>query len=420
MVCTRLCRATTQPATQRPSAARTHESCFSFGSCPPKYKGNGSRHTFIAGHRARVFSKRIHKGVIMKPNNGNFHHKERTLTAKSVTKKTNKLTPILCICLSICFCFIIAELVLRIIKPQSPPGTTYGKPVYRNIDHFRDRDFVIPKPENTQRILVLGDSFTWGIGLDVNDTIPKLMEKTLNAQLTTSRVEVINAAIPGFNTVKQLRLLKNRGLKYEPDIIVLIYYLNDIEYLPELSSNATKKNEEKSVPIVEIDPGEDITKFSKYKGVRGFILQIQKYSALVDFLVPRVGSLLRRAGVINSVEFSWVEKIFQGFVNSNPGWVESKIALLEMAAIAKKGDTDFIVAVYPALVELDNYKGKEAHLTIQNYCNEIAIHCVDLLELFENTNGMSYWINFADSHPNANAHRLVVEYLLPTIRNYLI
>ena len=339
------------------------------------------------------------------------------LSSKLRIAKLNILILVASTCVAILLCFVIAESIFRTIEPKSPPGTTYGKPVQRNSEGFRDREFIIPKPENTYRILVLGDSFTWGVGLNVEDALPKLIERGLAEQSAAHQIEVINAAIPGHNTVEQLLLLEDKGLKYDPDMIILVYNLNDIEYLPELSANVP--DEADIVPVVEIDPGEDITQFSRNRGFRGFILKIERRSALVRFLVPRVGARLRQMGLINSVEFSWVEKIFQGFTDDNPGWVESKNALFGISEIANNADIKFVVAIYPLFVELENYKGKHVHRELLDYCNDIQIHCVDLLGLFENTNERNYWINYVDGHPNGYAHLLVSELIIENIDRYI-
>lgn len=317
---------------------------------------------------------------------------------------------------SLVLVFLLLELGFRLIAPSNPQGTTYGKLVAKSSLGFRDRELDVPKPAATYRILMLGDSFAWGVGLDVEDALPKVLEKMLDEPATSGKVEVVNAAEPGFNTVEELNLLKEKGLELEPDMVLLIYNLNDIEYLPGLSD---KPYEKEATPVVELDPGEDVTKYSRNAGFRGFVLALERRSLLVQFMVPRVGALLRKLGLIESVEFSWVEKIYQGFADDNPGWLESKRALSEIAALCHEKGCRFLVAVYPLFAELESYKGKEAHEKVLGFCQEEGIEAVDLLPIFENTRTRSHWINFMDAHPNAAAHRAVAERLLPAVRKRL-
>jgi lysophospholipase L1-like esterase len=307
---------------------------------------------------------------------------------------------------SVAVSVLVLEAVFRIIAPRSPHGTTYGKPIRINSDGFRDREFVIPKAPGTYRILTLGDSFTWGVGLDVDETIPKLLEAELNAGSETRRFEVINAAIPGYNTLQEMRLLKNRGLKYDPDMVLLIYNLNDIDYKPEI----TREESREDLNARPVDPGTvmDTGTYDRRRGLRGMVLAMERHSRLVSFVVPRLGTLLRRAGLLGA-EVSWVEKLFRGYTKDNPGWVESSESVREIAQMTKERGIRFVVGIYPLLVELDRYGGNEAHATIQALLDALRVDCVDLLDVFENRKGSSFWVNFADSHPNAEAHRMVAE-----------
>jgi hypothetical protein len=309
------------------------------------------------------------------------------------------------------------EIVFRVIEPKSPPGTTYGRVVTKNSDELRDREFAVPKPPGTYRVLVLGDSFTWGVGLNVEETIPKQLEASLSAP-PGSRVEVINAAVPGMNTVDELEMLRLRGLRYGPDMILLVYLLNDIDFKPELAPTAY--DEASAAPVVQVDKGEDLTKWSKWKGVRGAILRVERSSALARFAVPRVGQMLHGMGLLNSVEFSWIAKVFQGFDDANPGWRESKRALKEIAEVSRERQIPFVVAIYPLLVGLENYQGRHANRAVAEYCRAIgAAEVIDLLPVFEGKNGRSFWVNYADHHPNAEAHRMVTRALLPVVRRHM-
>ncbi len=308
---------------------------------------------------------------------------------------------------------LLLELAFRLFAPLDEPGTTYGKLIVRNTFGFRDRDFVVPKPEGTYRIVMIGDSFAWGVGLDVEQALPKVLEKGLSAAKTRGEIEVVNAAEPGHNTVEEFLLLEEKGLGYEPDMVILIYNLNDIEFLPHLSK---KSYVDKPTPIVEIDPGEKIVDYSRNAGFRGLVLEVERHSIFIRFLVPRVGAVLRRLRLIESVEFSWVERTYQGFNDANPGWLESKRALGGIAELCRTNGCDFLVAIYPLFADLEAYKGKRAHQTVSSFCRDREIPAVDLLPVFENTRTRSHWINFMDSHPNAAAHQSVADKLLPIVQ----
>lgn len=319
---------------------------------------------------------------------------------------------------SVSIALIGAEMVFRFVEPTSPPGTTYGRPVHKNAHDFRDREFAIPKPPGLYRVLVLGDSFAWGVGLDLEQTISKRLEEALADTHDAASVEVVNAAIPGTNTVDQLLLLEDRGWLYEPDLVVLVYNLNDIDFKPHLAPRSYEGQE--ATPVVQIDPGDDVTIWSKNRGLRGLILEVEYRSALARFLVPRGGQLLQRAGLLNSAEFSWVAKVFGGFHDGNPGWLESKRALRAIAEGCRRRGIPLVMGIYPLLVGLDDYGGRAAHAAVAGYAASVGVdNVVDLLPVFEGKNGRSFWINYADGHPNAEAHQLVANALLPALRHHV-
>ena len=87
-----------------------------------------------------------------------------------------------------------------------------------------------PAP-GVHRILVLGDSATFGEGLAVEEAFPALLERELT-QRTDGRWEVLNAGIEGYNTVAELAWLRTRGLALGPRTVVVAFNLNDIDDPP--------------------------------------------------------------------------------------------------------------------------------------------------------------------------------------------
>ena len=89
-------------------------------------------------------------------------------------------------------------------------------------DGLRDRDYG-PKPAGTLRVLGLGDSFAFGWGVENEESVFKVLERSLNAD-GGRPVEVVNGGVPGFGTYEALQLLQTVGLRYEPDLVVLAFY----------------------------------------------------------------------------------------------------------------------------------------------------------------------------------------------------
>lgn len=101
-----------------------------------------------------------------------------------------------------------------------------GTHVSTNSSGFRDRDYTETKPSHTARIVGIGDSTMFGHGVDDEQEYLSLLEdalKTVPGRLW----EVINTAVPGYNTVMEVEALKAKGLKYAPDIVIIGVDSND-------------------------------------------------------------------------------------------------------------------------------------------------------------------------------------------------
>jgi lysophospholipase L1-like esterase len=94
---------------------------------------------------------------------------------------------------------------------------------------FRAPEFAATPAKDTVRIAVLGDSSTFGWGVDDADTYPALLGPALAKRLGVdpSRVEILNLGVPGYSSFQGRVLLERSALGYEPDAVVWSYLSND-------------------------------------------------------------------------------------------------------------------------------------------------------------------------------------------------
>jgi lysophospholipase L1-like esterase len=88
-----------------------------------------------------------------------------------------------------------------------------------------EREIVTKRPDET-RVLVLGDSFTWGIGVESNQTFVALLERRLQAG-TRRQVTVVNGGMPNYGTAQELVFYRRYADRLSADVVVLAYYPND-------------------------------------------------------------------------------------------------------------------------------------------------------------------------------------------------
>lgn len=108
-------------------------------------------------------------------------------------------------------------------------GWFAGVPVHINNLGFRDpRDYSLEKRANTFRILVLGDSVTFGHGSVYAHTYPYLLEQKLKMWRPDIDWQVWNLAVPGYNTSQELEHLKEVGPRFAPDLVIVGFFENDL------------------------------------------------------------------------------------------------------------------------------------------------------------------------------------------------
>lgn len=128
-----------------------------------------------------------------------------------------------------------------ILRPTDTPGLVfelkpsidtcyYGARVRTNRDGQRAPiEYPRPKPEGTFRILLLGDSQTFGQGVEYEETFGHLIERALQSEHPDVRIEVINAGVDGYNLYQEIAYLAADGLSFEPDVIIVLFVGNDLD-----------------------------------------------------------------------------------------------------------------------------------------------------------------------------------------------
>lgn len=91
-----------------------------------------------------------------------------------------------------------------------------------NKDGFRHPDVSQRKPPGVWRGFTIGDSQTYGAGVDAGQTYTAYAEANLrNSSKNPNNIELLNAGISGYTSLQALRLIEKKLLKWDPDVIVI-------------------------------------------------------------------------------------------------------------------------------------------------------------------------------------------------------
>ena len=111
-----------------------------------------------------------------------------------------------------------------VLKPNSQRTQRTAEYVYTSRTNslgFRSRE-IAPKQQGEYRIMLLGDSFFWGVGVEEADTVAAAIEKA-----GKSRLAVHNFSVVGYNTVQELLVARSYVGVLQPDHIVLGFFVGN-------------------------------------------------------------------------------------------------------------------------------------------------------------------------------------------------
>ena len=271
------------------------------------------------------------------------------------------------------------------VKEQSPnkdighvhrPGaqaTLMGVPVSINKDGLRDRDYPVERT-GPRRYVFLGDSLTMGWGVAAEQSFAKRLEAKLNAQAPT---EVLNFGHGNYNTVQEVNLFLEKGLKYKPDAVVLFYFINDAEPTPAVSRWEALGN-----------------------------------SRFITFFWSRIKSLLSRLDE---------QKSFQGYysglyADDQPGWKAAKDAILLLKRTTAERGIDLKVVLLPELHDPAHYPFAAEHAKLMDFLARNGIAALDVTPAFKDAGDPhGLWVALDDAHPNARAHGIIADATLDFI-----
>jgi lysophospholipase L1-like esterase len=231
---------------------------------------------------------------------------------------------------------------------------------------------VAARPEpGVRRVLVLGDSMTFGWGVEEHETYPRVLEQMLNA--SGRRTEVINAGVGNYNTSQEVAWFIQRGLAYEPQEVILGFYINDAEPTP-------RKTE-------------------------GWLAS-QSYTYVVAS--SAWDAIQRKIGV----KKGYVDYYADLYDDRNPGWRQCQAALEELIRVCRARGIRLTIALLPELHDVEeSYPFRFVHERVTAAVSRHDSAVLDLNGAFGGHQPKTLWVSPGDAHPNARAQRIIAERL---------
>jgi lysophospholipase L1-like esterase len=329
-----------------------------------------------------------------------------------------------------------------------------------NSQGLRYKEIPLKKPEGTYRVLVIGDSFTEGVGVRAEDRFSSLLETSFKN--IGKGIFFINAGITGSGPLEYGKLFFNVGLKYEPDGLLLCIYANDLSNTPVW---ATPKDFATSLPrrsplrrithalfpriyvlskrlyythlkAERMEPHDFVKTMSRKASEFGIPeSRIDEWRrSLPDHLVKAVnermlsGDIMAHALIVPSF---WLDSLDIDSTKAEEKWRVMVLLLSEIISHCRKRGIEMGVVYIPVMYQYDSESYKGTNLWIQaggtvhkqwlvektefqrrleTWAETQGIPFLDLMPVFRTANRPHhdlYW--WYDSHFTAKGHALVAK-----------
>lgn len=263
-----------------------------------------------------------------------------------------------------------------------------GVEISTNSFGLRGDATMLQKPNDTYRVVVVGDSITLGWGVPGDETYPAQLERLLNTAPPGGfpqdvHYEVLNLGVGNYNTVQEVARLRNVGLQFDPDLILLGYFINDAEPTPQPR--------------------------------HGFLIE---NSYLYTFVISR----MRQFDVQDGARLSYDEYYRGLYADDRPGWQATQAALRDLVEIGHERGIPVAVFIIPELHDLSStYPFADIHQILLDTAAGLGLPAVDLYPAFGGYSPEEdLWVTPTDAHHNAVAQAMLAQAIYDALEAGLV
>ena len=298
------------------------------------------------------------------------------------------LLPVLSLIMALLLAELAARVVFRTVRSSGDARTffaTRNEATRMNNLGYRDAD--VPAKSQRFRIVVMGDSITWGAGLSDAERFTSVLQRSLGGEY-----EVLNFGIPGRGMPEHLAAL-DQALSIGPDFVLLQIYTNDFEI-----GDMVRPRAKPLLPWPRVDA------------------RLLQSSAVYTMLSAQWPGIQEKLGWLETYEHYMYRHLGDP---QSPESVAGFGMLREFFARARRAGVSVGAVMFP---NPDVMSGKYAfdylHDRVQSICHEAQTHCVDLRQPFLSSfsNLKDIVVSPFDGHPSARASLVAADRILAEFR----
>jgi lysophospholipase L1-like esterase len=302
----------------------------------------------------------------------------------------------------------------------------WGTQIKINSFGFRDREYELDKNKGTYRIVVLGDSITFGNMFSIENIYTEQLEDLFAKK--KKDVEVLNLGMTGYDTLAEVSALEHIGLRFKPNLVIVGYCINDIAISGNLAEIIrTEKYSSyiyrfRLVQFVsgKIDRVREILKLKKLNKEEEFIKKYKDHMS--DISDDDELNKMKEDLKLLSKEEGDNDDLFVGLYSSENHLRKLRYSLERLKQLKDKHEFNVIVLIVSYLKEDD--KSKKNYQIIYNIIkhesSRLGFDIVNTYNTFK-TAGFNNLIKTERDgiHPNELGHKLMSTLLYENIDSKL-
>jgi len=270
----------------------------------------------------------------------------------------------------------------------------YDNPVHVNPRGWLGTDFPDPAPQGVTRIVLLGDSFIAGLEAPPDKDVPTQLQKMLDD--AGQSAQVLNYGLYGSNPTTQLVILQKNILPRHPDIVIALYFDNDV---PDVRRGIVYREIYKHhVLVYETQKQRDFVVQTLDRVLDKFWYRSVRASYLARLAWVNLRSIYRSALPVSPLTNLASTRLP---IHHNRPEAEALIVAVyqQMAQSCQQTGCQFVVFCLTDKEVLTG-KAKPSYINIQAQLEQLGIPTIDLLPAVKSEGGATLYYKF-DGHFNA-------------------
>lgn len=258
-----------------------------------------------------------------------------------------------------------------------------------NGDGIRDKKYPQQKQQGIFRIAAVGDSLTFGMGVESDNTWPKQLEAALRRM--SIQAEVINFGVMGYDTTQMAELIESKILTFSPDMIIIGYCLNDIGILSREGSVLSQYrgyHQFLTTGISWLDGLLSHLRLHRLFKNRLYLKKTKAHTQPPHF--SRDGHRVLQVGLQNYIIGAYNEP-------ANRSRLEQSFQKMRQLT---EGKIPILLAIYPELYNFESYPYREVHSEVARLAKDFGFKVLDPLADFLKHDPRKLRVSYSNLHPN--------------------